>query len=306
MCLLLSMLGVVATSVPAHTEDPVFRSAADLVVLPVVVTDHNGRFVRDLQLHDFAVYEDGVRQTPSLFASNTAPLDLMVLLDTSGSMYTRLPFAKEGILNMLRVLRPGDEASVVLFNSSVRIAQPLTGDRSRLEAAVAGASPGGGTALYEAIYVAVRHLAVTRRDVVLRRQAIVVLSDGDDNLSRSVAFDDVREVARRSATTIFTIVLAPAESVPFQHTLLGRVTSGFEMRALAEDTGGRTFTPALASDLTRVYDDIVAELSEQYWLAYPAPSAGREGFRPVRVSVETHKGLRTRTRSGYYARRRSG
>jgi VWFA-related protein len=151
------------------------------------------------------------------------------------------------------------------------------------------------------LYVAVRELARGRHaSGALRRQAIVVLSDGDDNRSRVVGFEDVLDAARRSAVTIFSVMPAPAGAPP--PSMLGPPpTTLFEMRQLAEETGGRAFSPSAAAELARVYEDIAGELAQQYWLAYAPPPPAREGFRRVAVRVETRPGLRARTRAGYYA-----
>jgi VWFA-related protein len=296
------LLTVCAAAAGASPQRPgaVFRDMAELVVLQVVVADEQGQYVPELDLDDFAVYENGVRQTPTLFASSTAPLDLVVILDTSVSMEPRFAAAQQACLNLLRALREDDQASLVTFSDSVRVAQEMTADRGRLEAAVRNASVGGSTALYEALYVSIRDLARARRDAAtVRRQAIVVLSDGDDNRSRGVGFEDVLDAARRSAVTIFTIVPAAPES-PAQR---GRqVAMLYEMRMLAADTGGRAFVPAAPGDLAAVYDDIAGELAQQYWLAYPPPPSASHAFRRVSVRVEGRPGLRARTRSGYYGR----
>jgi Ca-activated chloride channel family protein len=292
---------VLAMGSRQQSPDATFRSATDLVVLQLVVVDQQGRTVSGLGLDDFAVYDEGLRQAPMLFATSTTPLDLVVLLDTSASMAERLPLAQKATIGLLRALREDDEASVVLFSDGVRVAQPLTGDRRQLEAAVLAASAGGATALYEALYVSVREVARGRQvSGALRRQAIVVLSDGDDNRSRVVGFEDVLDAARRSAVTIFSVTPGPA-AVPPPSTLGRPPATLFEMRQLAEETGGRAFVPAAATELARVYEDIAGELSQQYWLAYTPPPAAREGVRRVAVRIESQPGLRARTRAGYYA-----
>jgi Ca-activated chloride channel family protein len=280
------------------TGQSVFRSQAELVVLQVTVVDPRGRFVSDLQLDDFGVYEDGRRQDVSFFAATAAPLDLMLLLDTSASIGAHMGLVQAAAINVLKALKPADRGSVILFNDRVRVAHALTADTRALEAAVNSASPGGATALYEALYIALRDLARPRSyQGELRRQAIVVLSDGDDNSSR-VGFDDVLEEARRrNAATIFTIVTPPVGEL-LQEQL--RPRSLFELRKLSEETGGRSFTPPVLSDLAGVYDEIAVELNQQYWLAYiPAPSSSGR-FKQIAVQMTGHPELRARTRSGYY------
>jgi Ca-activated chloride channel family protein len=290
---------------PADTsaQTAVFRSRTDLVVLQVAVLDQQHHFVRGLKADDFAVYEEGLRQNILLFASSEAPLDLMVLIDTSSSMMNgRLSLAQDAAIKLLGALRPDDRAAVVLFSSSVRVAHGFTNDVHALASAVRGASPGGATALYEAMYVALGELSRARRDVTeLRRQALVVLSDGEDTSSRGVSFDDLLEDARRRGVTMFTILPSPPEPDP-QFDPRGRLLkTRFQMRQLAEATGGRAFTPASFDQLGGIYDDIAAELGQQYFLAYMPATAVQAGFRRVLVRLDTRPLLSARTRSGYYA-----
>jgi VWFA-related protein len=288
---------------PAAPPDAVFRSATDLVVLQVAVFDPQQRFVSDLRQDDFAVFDDGRRQPIVLFAATAAPLDLMVLLDTSGSMMGRLALARSAATKLISTLNEDDRGAVVLFSDRVQLAAPLTTDHKRLGAAIRYAEPGGRTALYESVYVALRELARTRAaDGGLRRQAIVVLSDGDDNASR-VTFDDLLEEARRGAGTVFTILPADDSSGARAAALLVSPSTAFEMRMLAEESGGRAFAPASFGDLNGTYEQNAAELGQQYWLAF-APEPGRgDAYRRVSVRVETRPGLRARTRSGYYPAR---
>jgi Ca-activated chloride channel family protein len=287
----------------APRSGAVFHSQTDLVVLQVTVVDQRHRFVGDLRLEDFGVYEEGVKQNVMMFGATDVPLDVMVLLDTSDSMTGRIEIAQRAAINLLRLLRVGDRAAVVLFSSNVRVVSELTDDIATLEAAIRGARPAGATALYEALYIAQRELSRVRRNSTeLRRQALVVLSDGDDNMS-SISFDDVLDETRRGDVTIFTILPTPGLGPPPEHLRQQRVNVAFVMRRLAEDTGGRTFTPAAADDLLGVYQDIAEELRQQYWLAYTPASSALNGFRRVSVRVETRPDLRARTRQGYDAGR---
>jgi VWFA-related protein len=266
----------------------------------VAVVNSYGRYVAHLQAEDFAVYEQGVRQTVSFFATSSTPLDLMLLVDTSGSMWKRLDLAQQAATSFVRTLRSGDRAAVILFSDRVRVAQALTEDMSAVEAAIRDASAYGGTALHEALYIALRELArVQRVDGQYRRQALVVLTDGEDTTSRNVAFEDVLNEARRSALTVFTIT--PVLSAPVTPDVSVSRRADFGLRSLAEETGGRAFTPARSEDLSATYRQIAEELGEQYWIAYAPSVPARPGFRRVSVHVPTQPGLQARTRSGYYA-----
>ena len=278
----------------------VFRSGTDLVVLQVSVADPRQRFVPGLSANDFTVFEEGVAQRVSLFASATVPLDLLLLLDVSSSMAGRLPLAQQAAATLVGALRPGDRAGAILFHDRVEIAHQLSEDRPAVVQAIRAARAGGATALHEAVYIGLRDLERVRRaGELMRRQAMVILSDGSDNRSR-IDGEELLDAARRSAVTLFTIVPVPRDiMVPAPWT--GAHGGVFEMRRLSHDTGGRHFAPAGVEDLAAIYQDIAGELGEQYWLAYAPTPVPPPGFRRVSVRVADHPDLRARTRSGYYA-----
>ena len=167
--------------------------------------------------------------------------------------------------------------------------------------AIREVAPAGATALYEAVYLALDTLARVRRvDGGVRRQALVVLSDGVDNASR-IPFDQALDAARRGDVTIFTIMPGrPPTASPVPPPGWHDATVRFEMRRIAEDTGGRAFVTTDPAGLTDVYEQIGSELRAQYWLAYAA-AASRPGYRRVSVRVNDPPGLQARTRTGYNA-----
>lgn len=286
----------------ARQSGDVFRTRTDLVVLQVTVVDGHGKAVPDLRMEDFAIFEEGVRQPVALFDTATAPLDLMLLLDTSASMIGRMDAARAAALELVHRSRADDRTALILFSDEVKMAQTLTGDVASLEAAIRSAWAAGGTALHEALYIGLRELVrahAPAREV--RRQALVVLSDGEDTTSRSVLLDDVVDAARRSAVTVFTIMPATRTAPdPVQRIMRNGAGAAFNLRALANETGGRAFAPARAEDLSATYQQIADELGHQYWLAYTPTTAG-SGFRRVAVQIVSQPQLRARTRSGYVA-----
>ena len=170
-------------------------------------------------------------------------------------------------------------------------------------AAVRRTSPGGATALYEALYLALKALPRAQQSGEVRRQAVVVLSDGADNYSH-IPFDYVLEAAGAGDVTVFTILLGPpAGYPPGAHQRWQDAAARFEMRRLAEGTGGRMFIASDPGELAHVYEQIGNELREQYWLAY-APAIVKPGFRRVAVRVRQPPGLQARTRAGYDASHR--
>ena len=292
--LLLCLLLGAAPAIPA--QRPSFRSTIDLVLLNVTVTGPGGRNVGDLTADDFEVLEEGRLQKLAFFSSATVPLSVSLVLDTSSSMEEEMPLAKQAATDFVARLRPGDIAEVVSFDSRVEVLQSLTNDRNLLESAIRRLRAGGATSLYNAIYIVLRQLAKVRPPVgdEVRRQVIVVLSDGEDT-SSLVTFEQVLDLAKQSHTVIYSVGLG-LESSPVK-----RSDAEFGLRQLANETGGRLFTPKRPQDLAAVYGQIANELASQYVLGYLSNVEGQAGnWRRIAVRVRVPQ-LQARTRAGYYA-----
>jgi Ca-activated chloride channel family protein len=285
-------------------QSPLFRSGSALVALNVSVQGPGAKFVAGLQPADFAVYEDGVKQDVRFFESTGVPVDLIVLIDTSSSMSDKIGLVHDAASGFLKTLRAGDRGAVVSFADSVRVIEPLTSDLPRLEAAVRSTVAHGSTALNNAVYIALKQFGQTTRvDGDPRRQAIVVLSDGEDNTSL-VSFDDVLGVARLMGVNIYTVALQSAAAAQQLAEQRGRryfSESDYAMRTLARETGAQAFFPA-PGELKAVYASIATELANQYSIGYVSGNGRPDGgFRRVLVQVVTRPELRPRTRLGYLA-----
>jgi len=265
----------------------------------VTVTDAAHRYVTDLERQDFHVFEDGRPQQVTFFQKSSLPLALALLLDTSASMELNLAVAQEAAVGFVRALGPTDVASVIDFDTRVAVRQAFTNDRAALEHAIRETTAGGSTALYNAVYIALKELNKTALDEPLaesRRRAIVILSDGDDT-SSIVGYDEVLELAARSDTAIYAIGLLGPE----QPTNRKPPEAQFVLRRFAQQTGGRAFFASASKELANVYDEIRVELTNQYFLAYESNNARRDGqFRRIAVRVE-RSGVVARARPGYYA-----
>ena len=288
----------------AQTDAPpaVFRAGTDLVVLQVSVSDGQRRHVSGLQAENFTVLDEGVPQPVAVFATSESPLDVLLLMDTSGSMGFRLPEAKRAGANLVGSLRREDRAGLIVFDTGATVAHALSHEHASVVQAIRAVAPAGATALYEAVYLGLHLLSRAGRAVEgIRRQALVVLTDGADNASR-IPFEQTLEAARRGDVTIFTIMpgLPPPETAVTPALSWRDATARFEMRRLAEDTGGRTFLATDPAGVAVVYEQIGRELRAQYWLAYAA-GPGHHGFRRVSVRVNDPPGLLARTRTGYDA-----
>lgn len=274
-----------------------FRAGVDIVSLNVTVTDPSNKFVRDLVQSDFEVFEDGAKQDVTFFSRTQQPIALAILLDTSASMEDKLPLAQEAAIGFSKGLRAEDVAEIIDFDSKVDILQTFTNDRAALEQAIRSTRADGSTAIYHAIYISLKELkkAMTPSESEIRRQAIVVLSDGEDT-SSILGYDEVLDLAKRSETAIYTIGLRGSDLTP-----RGFKEAEFVMRQLAQETGGRAFFPHSATELPRMYDQIADELSSQYTLAYSSKNPRRDGaWRRIVVRV-TRPNATARTKLGYYA-----
>lgn len=284
-------------SVAAVRQTPAFRTGIDVVSLAVTVTDPAGRCLTDLEPGQFHVFEDGVAQEVPYFNRTSLPIALALLLDTSSSMDDRMATAQRAAIGFVRRMQPRDVAELVGFDRDVRILQEFTGDQAALERAIRSTTAVGSTSLYNAIYVSLRELrksrVATERDV--RRQVVVVVSDGEDT-SSLIDYDAVLDLARRSETTIYTIGLrskVDAGDKTFKE-------ADFVLRQLAQETGGRAFFPSRIDDLVGVYSQIADELASQYVLGYVSKNTRRDGaWRRIMVRVDRQSAV-ARTRPGYF------
>jgi len=292
---------VASTWVAATAQQQVpFRAGVDLVSLNVTVTDGATRYITDLNQEDFSVFEDGVKQDVTFFNKTNLPIALALLLDTSASMEAKLPTAQEAAIGFAKRLRPQDLAEVIDFDSRVVVLAAFTNATGELETAIHKTSAGGSTSLYNAVYIALKDLkkVMAKNTEEIRRQAIVVLSDGEDT-SSLLPFEEVLDLAKRSETAIYAIGLRSADGP-------GSSTKGFKeaefvLRQFAQETGGRTYFPSQISDLPGIYSQIAEELSSQYTVGYTSRNGRRDGmWRRVVVRVNRPNAT-ARTKLGYFA-----
>jgi len=284
---------------PQPEKPQIFRAGVELVSLNVTVTDAQGRYITDLDQADFSVFEDGAKQELSFFNRTNLPIALSLLIDSSASMEQRMEHAQEAAIGFARRIRAQDMAQVVDFDSRVEIKLGFTNKIEELESAIRTTSAGGSTALHNAVYISLKGLKKipVRQEDEIRRQAIILLSDGEDT-SSLVTFEDVLDLARRSETAIYTIGLmeetAGGQSKGFREAT-------YALRQLANDTGGRAFFPADMRSLSAVYGQIYDELSSQYTIGYTSKNSRRDGaWRRLVVRV-ARPNVQARTKQGYFA-----
>ena len=201
-----------AGAVALNAQGQRIRSGVELVSLNVTVTDGSSKYVTDLNEDEFEVYEDGAKQKLTFFSKTQQPISLALLLDTSASMDERMAIAQEAAIGFARQMHKDDQAEVIDFDSQVRVLAPFTNDAAALEKAIRQTTPNGSTSLYNAIYISLKELKKVKAAATseIRRQAIVVLSDGDDT-SSLIEFDEVLDLAKRSETAIYAIGLRQGE-----------------------------------------------------------------------------------------------
>ena len=289
----------VARAAQNNTPPPdggVIRSEVTRVNMLFAVTDKKGRFITNLTRDDFQVFENKKPQKILEFTSESdLPLRLAILIDTSNSIRDRFRFQQEAATNFINsVVRKQDKAMIVSFDTAAELVADLTGDTQVLESAVRSLRPGGGTALYDAIYFACKEKLSRDQPMYKFRRAIVILSDGDDNESR-YSRDQALEMAQRADTVLYTI----STNITHIETEGDKV-----MRYFADQTGGAAFFPFQASDLNQSFENIANELRHQYNLFYrPEPLKADGLYHKVQIKVKQRRDVVVRARKGYYAGR---
>ena len=272
------------------------RSGIELVSLNVTASDGTGKYVTDLNEEEFEVYEDGVKQKLTFFSRTQQPISLALLLDTSASMDERMAIAQEAAIGFAKQMKQDDQAMVIDFDSQVRVLAPFTNDAAALEKAIRQTRPEGSTSLYNAIYISLQELKKVKASSPsdIRRQAIVLLSDGDDT-SSLVEFDDVLERAKRSETAIYAIGLRAGEIARKEFK-----EAEFVLKQMANQTGGRAYFVTDARELPKIYQAIWDELASQYAIAYSSGNPKRDGaWRRIQVRLQRPNAT-ARTKQGYY------
>ncbi len=282
------------------TEEPGYAEAApqftvkvgvELINVLFSVTDRRGRFIPGLAPKDFAVEEEGRRQNILHFSpENELPLTLGLLIDTSPSVRPVFDEEKETAVSFLEaIMKPRDLAMVIGFDRSVTLMQDYTDDLRSLKSAIHDLEIGGGTSMYDAIYLA----AEEKLEQETGRKAIILISDGEDTTSKTKFFEALI-AAHQSDAVIYTI------SNRGRKFFRGVGDPG-TLKKFSEETGGRLFYVENKSDFTEVFAQIARELRSQYSLAYVSTNSARDGkFRRIKI-IPRESSHNVRSRLGYYA-----
>jgi len=275
----------------------IFKRVEEVNVI-FTVTDKRGRFIKDLKREDFAVLDDSrpAEAIRGFSAESNLPLRVGLLVDASNSIRSQFKFEQEAAIEFLnQIIRPRfDRALVVGFDSTVEIEQDFTSDTEALSKGIRMLRPGGGTALYDAIYRVCKERLMNTGDTETVRRAIILLSDGDDNQSR-VTREEAIEMAQRAGVIVYTIGTSLSPDKGRGDKVLERI---------AETTGGRAFFPFKIQDVANAFSDIQDELRSQYMLAYkPADFLADGRYRSIDINTPNKK-LKVRARKGYFAPRK--
>ena len=287
------MLGFVS-SLQAQEADDVERVVSNLIVVNVTVTDAKGNYIRGLKREDFRIFEDGKEQSPdtfSAFGAESTPFVAAILLDTSGSMETRMSLARAAAIRFLDGLREDDSAAVYHFDRKIELMQEFSNSRD-LAPLVFELKAKGMTALNDAIV----RSATDLKGRPERRKAIIVLSDGADNNSEASA-EKALELALEMNCVIFTVDMNDPSGSGAQGILQQNVGA---LRKMAEKTGGRYIATPGGKELRQAFTQISEELRNQYTLGYRPLNNTRDGrWRNLEIKLATRADLTPRARKGY-------
>jgi len=306
---------------PQRQDQGKITQVVNLVDVLFTVLNRRNKLVPDLEKDDFKVWDDKSPESIRYFSRQTdLPLRIGLLMDTSNSIRDRLKFEQDAATSFLfSVLRHNkDQAFVMTFDDEPAILQAFTDDAGRLRDEIVKTRAGGGTAVYDAIYEACqKELSHPPRppgdqpDVV--RRVMILISDGDDNLSNHTRSEAI-EMAQRYSVVIYTISTS-TQWIQLSQTNPDKIanrkthlTEGDKvLQDLADETGGRAFFPYHVDDLDQSFQDIGDELRNQYSIAYIPTHSQYDGkYHRIRIEVPEHKGYQVRARRGYFAKANTG
>ena len=260
------------------------------------VTDKHGRRITDMKQGDFRVVDDN--KPPELIrsfhAETNLPLQVGLLIDASNSVRDRFKFEQESAIEFLnQTVHPHkDQAFVVGFDVTPEVTQDFTDDTEKLAHGVHELHPGGGTALFDALYFACRDKLLKAPKSETVRRAIILLSDGDDNQSH-VTREEAIEMAQRAEAVVYTISTNVSGTKGPGDKVLDRI---------ADATGGRPFHPFQIRDVANAFAEIQDELRSQYAIAYKPANLKADGhYRTIEIVPNDPKNFRVRARRGWYA-----
>lgn len=277
---------------PDPGDDPgrfVFKKEVEEVVLHATVVDQQGHLVTSLDRSAFSISQNGVPQTITSFRREDVPVAIGIVIDNSGSMRDKREKVSQAVLNLIRASNPQDEVFVVNFGQQPYLDQDFTSDVNLLQAALHQTSTRGSTALYDAVVASATHL---RNNPHLDKKVLLVITDGEDNMSRDTLQEAMRQLQPSKGPTVYTIGLTDEG-----FTRNGRQA----LQDLATTTGGVAFFPSNLDDVNSITRAIAHDIRSQYTLAYKGGSK-KSGYQTIKVEAHApgYGELTVRTRGGFY------
>ncbi len=289
-----SIIALAALCLPLSAQDSptVFRADARLVVLHVTVVDGQGKLITDLPHNAFRVFEDGVEQPLKTVQSEDVPVSMGIVIDNSGSMREKRKKVEAAAVALVKASNPQDEVFIINFNDNASLDVDFTSEIKRLDEGVARIDSRGGTAMRDAIELAMEHLSKKgTRD----KKVIVVVTDGEDNQSTVTLKALVRKTQQQRELLIYTIGLLAEDPRQSRRPRLA-------LDMIAKATGGEAYYPRQVDDVGEFTLTIARDIRSQYTLTYRPIRQNLDGsFRKVRVVAEAWEHVQARTRTGYYA-----
>jgi len=281
---------------PADEALTTIRATTNEVNVVFTVTDKHGKRVTDLKQADFRVVDDNKppEEIRSFHAETNLPLQAGLLIDASNSVRDRFKFEQESAIEFLNqtVRRGYDLAFVVGFDVTPEVTQDFTDNTEALAHGVRELRPGGGTALYDALYFACRDKLLRAPKATPVRRAIILLSDGEDNQSH-VTREEAIEMAQRAEAIVYTISTNVSGTKGAGDKVLERI---------ADATGGRPFFPFQIRDVANAFSEIQDELRSQYAISYKPADLKADGhYRTIEIVPNDRKNFRVRARRGWYS-----
>jgi VWFA-related protein len=274
--------------------DDVVRISSNLVPIPASVVDKRGNAVVNLTLEDFELRVDGELRPVSDLTRSETSVRLAMLFDNSGSLDAAREFEKQAAIRFFRkVLRAKDEAAIYSIETDSYLAQPLTNQVVRLEQTIATfGKPEGGTSLFDAIFSAASYLRPYSG-----RKVVVIVSDGIETTSKNTDFDLVVQHVLSDDCQVYVV-----QTGLYEGANLRALAAERRMEQLTGQTGGAVYLPKTTDQLDLAFDQIAADLAQQYVLSYYASADHRDGqLHKLDLRIKTRNDVRVRSRKGYYA-----
>lgn len=268
----------------------VFKKQVQEVALHATVVDEAGRLVTSLDRRAFSVFQNGQPETITSFRREDVPVALGIVVDNSGSMRDKRSKVSQALANLIRISNPQDEAFVVNFSQTPYLDQDFTSNPNLLQTALRQVSSRGSTALYDAVVASDVHL---RNNPRLEKKVLLIITDGQDNMSRETLEDAIRKLQSKKGPTVYAIGLSDE----------GMTRAAREaLQNLAISTGGVAYFPSSLDEVDQITRTVARDIRSQYTLAYNPGGAIGSGYQRIQVTARgpAHTRLTVRTRSGYY------